>query len=271
MITNWIEPHVGLESSLKGTTECPSPAFTILATNYFVARQEDLQFNASDWLAARLELFVKYTMRSVNRGVTTPDAWLLLISPWVEPLVRDLSAVISRWPYIEILTVEPEEGRNGAMARWIRENRSRIGARKLISARVDNDDALSRDFLHLCNLAIAANSVPLEGNLAISFPYGLQHVESENVTYVDMQTNNHFIATASSSIENFFGPFDHHGRLYAEHRLERAAVREVVTRRPMWLEVVHGDNALNRARVAEKVIMSNSDWRYRFGLQNIGS
>lgn len=269
MIANSIEPHQGLAKPVHGAQPADSEAFTMLVTNYFVAEQEALGFGASQWLESRLPLFEKYTLPSVSTGIRKPDVWLLLVSDWVLPLLDPLRASIKPYAYIEILVVEDSGKRDRAIKEWLTNNKQRVGDGPVISARVDNDDAISRDYLHLSHLWLSSVSSRPSPNVALAYPYGLQFAESSRVTYVDMQNNNHFMTIISDNPESFPGLFQNHRLLYSEDRLASLPVREVVTRRPVWLEVVHGANALNSARKAERVMLDSSAYRYRFGISDI--
>ena len=126
----------------------------------------------------------------------------------------------------------------------------------LITTRVDNDDAVRKDFIQMVQ-----NRFHGQDAEAIVFPLGYQLYEGN--VYLDYSAGNHFISLiekfqAGSFRTVFVRP---HDRLY-----QIAPVRKIVCR-PTWLEVVHGGNIANRPN--NGLVVSSVAFRKKFEVGEI--
>lgn len=173
------------------------------------------------WLRERIEHFERVTAPSVAAQTAPPDAWLVFCdasSPdW---LVTRLERVAS------VQLVEGVFGPDVAAAAVASE------AGPLITTRLDNDDALARDYIEAIK-----REAPADG--FVNFLHGVQLVDRK--LYRRSDPSNAFISRSErSSAETVFA---------VPHRLilERHPVRQVKSA-PMWLQLIHGGNVANAAR-----------------------
>ena len=183
-----------------------------------------------EWLSGRLELFKRYCLPSVAGQNNNNFSWLVLcdsLSPeWFKKEITGLSAGI-----FEVVWVEGSF--NAATA-------SQIVAQKCVTAsvittRLDNDDAVARDFVDVIQRAFAHQDSEF-----VNLVNGAQYAGGK--LYERPYTQNPF----SSLIERCgpAGPATvfaaHHYRI-ADH----APVLNISTSHPMWLQVIHDGNVLN--------------------------
>lgn len=173
------------------------------------------------WLRKRIEHFERFTAASMAAQTVQPDAWLLFCdasSPdW---LVARLEQVA------RVQLVEGAFGPDVAAGAVAGEDLP------LITTRLDNDDAVARDYVEAIQ-----REAPADG--FVNFVHGVQLVDRR--LYQRSDPSNAFISRAErSSAETVFA---------LPHRsiVERHPVRQVKSE-PMWLQLIHGGNVANAAR-----------------------
>jgi len=180
---------------------------------------------SESWLEERLEIFEEFTMPSVNSQTDQDFQWLVLCdsgSPqWFRSRLARNSIVqaiyLDRWDLDEVRRAVQTRRRHS----------------KVVTTRLDNDDAIASDFVE--RVKQAATQVGF-----INFPHGLIWNEGRLYRWVDQ--SNAFI----SRVEE--------GKLidtvYADKHASVAALGVVnqVTAGFKWLQVVHGGNLGNYRR-----------------------
>lgn len=183
-----------------------------------------------DWLRSRLELFRTYTVPSIRSQRTQCDRWLIFCdagSPaWLGP---SLSEALAGIPAAEPVWIDepfwdcvrPEIAR-------------RAGTEgKLITTRLDTDDAVARGFLGA--VQEAARGIEFG---ALNFLHGAQ-LHGTRV-YRRSDPSNPFISFVEQGSEDPLTVFvDEH------HLLDRHGPLTQVRTSPLWLQAIHGDNAAN--------------------------
>ena len=239
---------------------------SLIFTRYFLAafapgeRPETDPVQLRAWFAAREPVFRKYTLPSVLGQRHRSFTWFILVD---QPL-RDLMPVELQTALADarIRLVSSDDAGNpiGSLADLDRLVSTAISHQfesmldrnvkdPLITvARLDNDDAISFDFLDLLNrLAVAARISGKEKDTIVTFPHGLQYLEDQEFsTYIF--NNNHFLGSLH------IDPAPVGRRLHAlsfnhSHVFSKAPGTVIAnTDLPMWVEVIHGKNLINKYR-----------------------
>ena len=196
---------------------------------------------SEEWLRSRLDLFKRFTVRSMQAQTVQPDAWIVLCdteSPdW---LLGELDALGCR-----VARVEPPFGAEKAA-------RLANGSDRpfLLTTRIDNDDAIAIRFIETVQAAAERRQSDFE---FLNVTRGVQMRDGR--FYLRRDPANPFL----SLIERRTGArtvwMDQHQRL-GQH----GPIRQVAMDGPGWLQLVHGGNLANTVRgvrvAAEKVAPS---------------
>jgi predicted O-methyltransferase YrrM len=234
---------------------------SLLVTRYFLrifspdpkTRLTDVQARA--WFAERERIFDGYTLPSVLAQSKQSKTWLIFIEQSLADLLPKSLTGPRRPPFVEIVEVD-SEGKNFFSFRNDISNRinerfdlmERAGVERgvVTVSRVDNDDALSHDFLStLARLALSKRAAAAASRI-VTFPHGLQYLDGKKLgTY--LFTNNHFL---NSYHTRRVQPTALHAMSFNHSHLFTKSPDTLVinTDLPMWVEIVHGSNVSNRYR-----------------------
>jgi hypothetical protein len=188
----------------------------------------------SEWLHARLALFQRYCLPSVAGQRNAEFHWLVFFdaeSPqWFKEKVASYEPLVEPI-YIDGLATDE------VLARKVAE-RGIETSPYLITTRLDNDDAISRDYMASVQLAFRGQNREF-----ISFPFGLQSFRGH--LYNVYWHSNPFLSLIekvgqSGNITSVF--------CVAHDRVtERNSLKKVLSA-PRWLQVLHGSNLANVLR-----------------------
>ncbi|KHL01228.1 hypothetical protein LK10_17610 [Sinomonas humi] len=182
-----------------------------------------------EWLRRRLELFARYTLPSFRAQSVRDFRWLVLIdseSPhWFRAKLAELS--LGSYEVVEV------EGAFDALAagRIVRE---RLATPFVLTTRVDNDDAVARDFVETIQRA-AVSPEQRFINLVDGAQLGPKGV------YQRPYTQNPFITLVEGARNQL------PATVFVKRHFEASKYAPVLNLRsshPMWLQVVHGGNVL---------------------------
>lgn len=189
--------------------------------------------SADAWLRGRMDLFERYCLPSFVGQTRTDFRWLLFCdseSPaWLRDRLEALAGKVFEPVYVDGVF---------DAARASLEVRRRLdpATRHLVTTRVDNDDAVARDFVETIQQQFEAQQLEF-----VNLVNGSQLAEGH--TYLRPYTQNPFISLIER-IEPGRDPrtvfVDRHYQL-----AQIGPVRNVRTSHPTWLQVVHGGNVLN--------------------------
>lgn len=183
------------------------------------------------WLRARVDLFERFTLPSMRAQTAPPDRWLIYCHslagspawfreraatwdiPWLEPV----------W----LPTLDQAELTATVFERLPE------GAEQVITTRLDNDDAVARDF---CQQIRAAAGAERE---FINFPSGAQYADGKLYRRADPSSPFlSFVEPAGPGLATVY--------IVGHDRASEAApVRQVATH-PMWMAVIHGRNLVQQ-------------------------
>jgi len=176
------------------------------------------------WLRERIEHFERFTAASMAAQTVSPDAWLVFCD------ASSPKWLITRLE--QVATVHLVEGMFGAEVAAAAVAAVAGQDLPLITTRLDNDDALARDYVEAIQ-----REAPADG--FVNFIHGVQLANGK--LYRRSDPSNAFISRVErSSAESVFA---------VPHRLilKRHRVLQVKTA-PMWLQLIHGGNVANAAR-----------------------
>lgn len=249
----------------------PADVTTILVTRYWVDPTEGaLNVHADvEYFKRRAELFLHWCLPSVTAQTRIPDAWLILVSERVHLMLGpDVLRAIRDLPYAHV--VEVPEGRSfSSIARaWVTARAYRIREPWTVVARLDNDDSIARDYVHTlgCWVSRARPATPA----TLVFPFGVQHDTTTGHTTVDMHSTNHFTAVTYRRGQTDVMPYGPaHTEIYtdrAKYKSTATGIHQILTRYPMWAEILHDDNAANHLRPGPQILTGPGQWVERFAV-----
>jgi FkbM family methyltransferase len=199
----------------------------------------DLGLN-DDWLEHRFALFESFCLPSVLAQENKDFGWLIWIDErtparWQSRLRADLQPL----PSARVLTVKP-----GSQAFWqgdIERLSSGALVKRVLTTRLDNDDAISRDYL--AAIRQCAAGLPHEDrHYVINYRNGCQ--VSHAGFFAVAERLNPFLSVVSPRNPLFTAWHSSHTDL---KRFGKVVERGKFSRRPLyWLQSIHGNNVANR-------------------------
>ena len=203
------------------------------------------------WLAHRVRIFETFCLPSVLSQVKRPDYWLLGFDGERREAAEQVLAVVRGHDWIVPVWQRRSGGVHEHPSRLFdREVRERIGEHHMhvVTARLDNDDAINRWFLHDLHQYSAAllTKQPALEDFWVSFPTGVHYSAGE--CRLLNYPSNHFLARVVGA-----GRFRSQTNLTAmavDHNqvFQHGSVFLATTTEPMWLQNVHGGNASNKVK-----------------------
>ncbi|WP_018124912.1 glycosyltransferase [Desulfovibrio oxyclinae] len=204
----------------------------------FPARLEDT------WLALRFELFRKYCFPTVTAQTEDNFTWLVLFDTRTPERYRRLINIFARQKNFVPVYCDSYETTIPTVVEKMKETAP--AAKWYLSTRLDNDDALSVNFVRtlqtICN-QIEEENLERQETLYINFPNGLQYKEGRFFDFRDM--TNAFVSLLEPSASPNTVFWVDHPSIYN--------VSEVIQAEgpPLWLQVVHDMNVYNYLRGEE--------------------
>lgn len=200
--------------------------------------------NAPGWLARRFDLFEAYCLPSMAAQEQGTFRWLIYFDEQTPEEFRSRIAAAQAIVPFDAIFVGPFRA---SLAALDVAARLTVETGRIVTTRLDNDDAVSRDFL--VRVRQEADRFP-DGTI-INFREGIALQNGRLYTATD--GSNPFtslVEQASTAATIWAAP---HTELAA-----RFPLQQVVTE-PCWLQVVHGENVANRIkgkRLADKDVLS---------------
>ncbi|WP_255769403.1 glycosyltransferase [Pseudarthrobacter sulfonivorans] len=212
------------------STFCGGEATHFVLTRFNVRNFYHWAEPTDEWLLARLELFQRYCTPCFGAQSVQSFHWIVFLDSetpaWFQNRISDIAQGLFEPVYVDgAFTKE-------LLTRTIAE---RCSTRYAVTTRVDNDDAVSFDFVECIQSYFDRQDLTF-----VNLVNGAQY--SNGKLYLRPYTKNPF----SSLIEDVSDrkPVT----VFAEHhyRIDQyAPVLNVRTNHPMWLQVIHGGNVLN--------------------------
>lgn len=208
----------------------------------------------SDWLAQRFDLFERFCLPSVAGQTNQDFTWLCLFDKDTPAEMRQrIEGYRKRVPQLRPCFFSAEEAaeflshEEVVNCRFIRRTvRSLLSAddQFVITSNLDNDDALSRDYVARVQQLFLAD----RRHTLYSFVWGMQYFVRLDAIVRMHYPHNHFLTL----VEEAQGDF--HTVQYYGHASARKVLPNVdISDKPYWLENVHGHNVSNELRITSRV------------------
>jgi hypothetical protein len=203
---------------------------------------------------ARLDLFESYLLPSIYSQTRRPDLWLILTSErWADLwLSHDLV------PWVRFVRTPGPGSEGSSIASGIRTGLEGVPLQdRVVVSRCDGDDALAEDYGEALTKYISAAG--FSGPCYLNFTQGVQYDTRSGEARLDVRTEGHFGAVVQPSSQRIIGPYAHaHVEVWKQQ--EYPAI-SILTRQPMWCEIVGDHNAINRMRQGPTLA---DGWKDRF-------
>lgn len=204
-----------------------------LLTRFYVRRDIHSEPASEEWLRYRLGIFRQWSLPSVRGQTVPPDTWLIFCdSASPEWFKGELGALLGKGEEIVWVNgvASPE-----MFAKAVFE---RLGTKQyLITSRLDNDDAISQDFVRMVQNCFEHQVMEF-----INFTYGAQYCDGRFFARVD--PSNAFV----SLIERRSNGMPKTVHIDWHNRLEKYAPVHRIKTHYAWLQNVHGGNVANVVR-----------------------
>lgn len=112
----------------------------------------------------------------------------------------------------------------------------------IVTTRIDNDDCFHKDMIKEIHNHI--NNYPK--NELISFDNGLQYLTGSFIAQHFYYPNNHFTTTVEQRSQYIFTPF-----FWDHFYIEKYQKVTHIKTHPLWLEIIHRDNAINKIEISK--------------------
>lgn len=230
--------------------------FNIILNNQVLNNQIDKIDVSTDekYLQYRFSLFEKYTVPSVKTQSNKNFIWIVLFSARTPKKFKNkIKQIQSELPNFRPIFLETSDEIQVILFEIFK--RERTGT--LVTSRLDNDDAISFNYVQTVQ-----NNIEHNGKTELLvFPDGIQFDLKERLMTNYHFPNNHFstlICDQKNKIETILG-YNH--MEIAKH----FKVKFSSEKKPMWLELVHGGNILNRMFLKFSILIFDFSILKRFG------
>lgn len=200
---------------------------------------------SDEWIRERMELFCTYCLPSIRVQTQQNFKWIILLA--------DDTAVEYKQKILEISTeyknLMPFYLKDVQTENYIEYISSLVynmakqeNANRIVTIRLDNDDALHKSFVEkVCQADAAEQS---DTATIYSFRTGLQYYVKNGMTLRFPWENNHFLAlgqniSASNDYVNIFNFNHYHIQSFGFH------FKCIDSGVPMWVEIIHDKNVAN--------------------------
>jgi len=183
-----------------------------------------------EWLWQRVMLLDKWCAPAVNRQTNKNFIWLLGIDERV-PRHIQTAILMTAGPNAALAIVGEGERFQAAFTRVLE-----FRGDKILSSRLDSDDGISKHFVNTVQ-----NNIEVEKGL--NFTHGLRYDPRSRVAQHRYDQTNPYMSYLSHDGLHAYD-LGGHGKWH-ERGVE---VVDYETKTPMWLQIIHGDNALNQMR-----------------------
>lgn len=183
-----------------------------------------------EWLRERLRLFRQYCLPALAGQSSRQFLWLVFVDDLSPQWFRQEIEKDARGRFETVYVAGAFTSATVSKA-----VSARTDTPYILTTRVDNDDAVSRDFVQTIQTCFQRQDFEF-----INLVNGAQYADRK--VYLRPYTKNPFLslieAVGTKAPETVF--VEHHYRVD-----ERGPVRNIRTAHPMWLQVIHGGNVLN--------------------------
>lgn len=204
---------------------------------------------SEQWLQRRFELFEKYCLPSIVTQTFKDFKWIVLFDENTPDSYKQrYRQYVSECPQLMPIEVPSKMSAyfayvfQQAVLKDLAANGMGEGC-KVVTTYLDNDDALSHDFME----QIDQYSQRVTRDTFITLHDGLQYFEEMNMATHVVYKNNHFITLIEifeegTELKTVYG-YGGHGNVYRHPECEVIGISHKA--KPSWVEVIHATNAKN--------------------------
>lgn len=204
----------------------------------FIKKEGWERIFSENYLDERYRIFEQYTLPSICKQSDRDFIWLVLFGDETPPKYKRRNSQLEQiCPQMKAIYVNEDEIKNfqSYMNNLLRTLSSK-GTKHIITTRIDNDDCFHREMIAKVKEAYTNDT----SERIISFDQGVQHIDNTHITAQICYPNNHF----TSFIEPWNTPIK--TVFYCDHFFaEKYAKVQHIQCSPLWLENLHGSNAVN--------------------------
>lgn len=225
-------------------TSCNVYLLTRFNLKFWKTAKSGMDTRSAEWMEKRFGLFETYCVPSVNNQTYQNFLWLCLFADdtpkeWLRRLVEIKKKCKAFYP----LLLDDNEGQEHerATARFI--DRLHPQGQTVITLRIDNDDAISCDFMAK---AVSMANTQVEQKVIYWFESGIQYYHKEKVAFQMKSPHNHYpflVVKESFHDDMTILAFSHRGNLPDGY------VKRILPSEAMWMEVIHDDNVMNEVEL----------------------
>ena len=219
----------------------------------------------SSWLSQRLELFEKYTIRSVKNLNKKPDIWMIMLGKHSNNFVDKLKTLLDDAGVNYKLIIFSNISLVNSLKKAFSEFEVPC---EIWSTRLDTDDLIACDyFTRVASLDISEEM--LTDGCGISFPGGVNYLANSDEFFFTAYPDNPFLTYAEIMSENGVLKtvyFSMHTELLKKAR----HATYLRSHYPMWASVIHGSNMANNSLVQTCRIhlLEAGELKARFGVHD---
>lgn len=206
--------------------------------DHFVITRFNVRVNAAaladEWLRHRLHYFKTVCCQAMAKQTNRNFRWLVLFDSMRSPWFDEQVSVLSASGLFEPIWIEGTFT-GEAVASVVAE---RSTAPWLITTRVDNDDAIARDYVELVQSHFAKQEFEF-----VNFQRGVQLTESGELFH-RADPSSPFL----SLIEKRSRALPATVYVWAHSEVEKNAKLRQINSHPMWLQMIHSRNVSNQVR-----------------------
>jgi hypothetical protein len=206
-----------------------------------------------EYLETRFRLFEKFCLPSVGSQSNQNFKWLVFFDQLTPDNYKNRIESYSK--YSNFVPIYVDEYNSTTLRAGIADNLT-DNPEYLITTNLDNDDAISRDFVKLVQEEFNEQKFAV-----ISFPYGYVWKEPSGKIYLREYLSNPFISLIES-VENFKTVYHIPHQEYVSKYAKLGWIKPIKSQ-PTWMQVIHGSNVRNRV---EGIRKPRKNIRYNFSI-----
>ncbi|MFC4652862.1 glycosyltransferase [Lactococcus nasutitermitis] len=210
------------------------------------------------YLQYRFSLFEEYTIPSIKNQSNKNFDWIVLFSDKTPQKFKNkIQYIQAELPNFRPIFLKSTDELEIILEDIFKQERTGT----LVTSRLDNDDALSLNYIQLIQ-----NNIENNGKTELLvFPNGIQFDLKKRVMTRYYFPNNHFstlICDQNNKLETILG----YNHMEIVNHFEVRFLSEEI---PMWLELVHGGNILNRMFLKFSILVFDFSILKKFGILNV--
>lgn len=224
---------------------------------------------SEEWLEHRFDLFEKYCFPSIEKQTNQVFIWFCLFDAETpKKYLKKIQNYTKKLDAFSPVFFDEKDSANvsGCISDLISKHKN--DNHRLITIRLDNDDALNIQFIAKVN----EYAVSAKGTTILSFKYGVQYFTTQNLAAHIPFYNNHFLVMVNNEYDvmNWKDRKVQHVLQFNHYETKNYPYPFVcnTTAKDMWAEVIHATNVSNDCKMTLRqgpvqepsFLMANYNW-----------